>query len=57
MEEVLSIYTQSYDEERPVVCLDESSKQLIEEVRQPIPMEPGKSSNSNFEPGGSFAWN
>lgn len=42
MEEVLTLYTQSYDEERPVVCLDESSKQLIEEVRQPIPMEPGK---------------
>lgn len=43
MEEVLSVYTQPYDPERPVVCLDESSKQLIEEVRKPLPPEPGKS--------------
>lgn len=42
MEEVLSIYTQPYDTERPVVCLDESSKQLIGEVRRPIPIEPGQ---------------
>lgn len=42
MEEVLSIYTQPYDAERPVVCLDESSKQLIGEVRRPIPIEPGQ---------------
>jgi transposase len=42
MEEVLSIYTQPYDAERPVVCLDESSKQLIGEVRKPLPPEPGQ---------------
>lgn len=42
MEEVLSIYTQPYDAERPVVCLDESSKQLIGEVRHPIPIKPGQ---------------
>jgi len=42
MEEVLSIYTQPYNAERPVVCLDESSKQLIGEVREPIPIEPGQ---------------
>jgi hypothetical protein len=42
MEEVLSIYTQAYDAERPVVCLDESSKQLIGEVRKPLPPEPGQ---------------
>jgi transposase len=41
MEEVLSIYTQPYDAERPVVCLDESSKQLIGEVRKPLPAEAG----------------
>src|SRR3954454_23144898 len=42
MEEVLSIYTQPYDAERPGVCLEESSKQLIGEVRHPIPIEPGQ---------------
>ena len=42
MEEVLTIYTQPYDPKRPVVCLDETSKQLIEEVRHPIAMRPGQ---------------
>jgi transposase len=49
MEEVLSIYTQPYDPERPVVCLDESSKQLIEEVRKPLPPEPGQSQRFDSE--------
>lgn len=49
MEEVLSIYTQLYDPERPVVCLDESSKQLIEEVRKPLPPEPGQSERFDWE--------
>jgi transposase len=42
MEEVLTVYTQPYDPQRPVVCFDETSKQLIEEVRHPIVMEPGQ---------------
>jgi hypothetical protein len=42
MEDVLDIYKLPYDEKHPVVCLDESSKQLIKEVRIPIPAEPGK---------------
>lgn len=42
MEEVLTVYTQPYDAEKPVVCLDESSKQLIEEVRKPLPAGPGQ---------------
>jgi hypothetical protein len=41
MEDVLEIYTLPYDEKRPVVCIDESSKQLIGEIRTPIPIEPG----------------
>ena len=40
MEEVLDIYKQPYDIERPVVCMDESSKQLTKEVREPLPMVP-----------------
>lgn len=40
MEEVLDIYKQPYDVNYPVVCMDESSKQLIKEVREPLPMMP-----------------
>ena len=42
MEDVLVIYALPYDPEYPVVCMDESSKQLIGEVREPLPCEPGK---------------
>ena len=40
MEEVLDIYKQPYDVKYPVVCMDESSKQLINEVREPLQMTP-----------------
>lgn len=43
MEDVLTVYTQPYDPDHPVVCFDETSKQLIEEVRHPIAMKPGQS--------------
>jgi hypothetical protein len=42
MEDVLEIYQLPYDLDYPVVCMDESCKQLIGEVREPIPCEPGK---------------
>lgn len=42
MEDVLDIYKKPYDEKRPVICVDESNKQLIKETRAPIPAEPGK---------------
>jgi hypothetical protein len=35
------IFMKTYDPKRPVVCLDEGPKQLIAEVREPIPVEPG----------------
>jgi hypothetical protein len=35
MEDVLSVYTRPRDPDRPVVCLDETSKQLISETRVP----------------------
>ncbi len=41
MEDVLEIYSLEYDSEYPVVCMDESSKQLIGEVTEPIPAAPG----------------
>jgi transposase len=42
MEDVLEVYHLPYDSDYPVVCMDESCKQLIGEVRDPIPCEPGK---------------
>lgn len=42
MEDVLDVYHRPYDPERPVVCLDECSKQLIGEVREPLPPKPGQ---------------
>ena len=41
MEYVLDLYEASYDRARPTVCFDESPKQLIGEVRAPIPPRPG----------------
>lgn len=49
MEEVLDLYEQPYDEKRPVVCFDESPEQLIAEVRQPLPAEPGQPARHDVE--------
>jgi transposase len=49
MEEVLSVYTRPYDERRPQVCLDETSKQLVSETRVPLPMQPGQLECSDYE--------
>lgn len=43
MEDVLAVYERAYDAKFPVLCMDETSKQLIGEVRQPLPMQPGQS--------------
>jgi hypothetical protein len=42
MEEVLDLYKQPYNPKRPVVCVDESSKQLTKEVRESLPAKPGQ---------------
>src|ERR1700737_4446541 len=42
MEDVLDLYAEAPDPQRPVVCFDESPTQLIGEVRQPIPAAPGQ---------------
>ena len=42
MEDVLSIYHLPYDPNYPVVCMDDSNKQLVGEVRTPIPGKPGQ---------------
>ena len=42
MENVLSVYLRPYDPRRPVVCVDESSKQQIEDVVEEVPMKQGQ---------------
>ena len=42
MEDVLDVYHRPYDEKRPVVAVDEASKQLVGEAVQPIPAQPGQ---------------
>ncbi len=41
MEDVLEVYHRPYDPKRPVVCVDETFKQLIGETREPLPPRPG----------------
>lgn len=49
MEDVLDLYGEAPDRQRPVVCFDESPSQLIGEVRQPIPAAPGQLERYDFE--------
>ena len=49
MEEVLVVYTRPRDPDCPLVCLDETSKQLIAETRVPIPMKPGRPARFDCE--------
>ena len=49
MEDVLEVYTRPHDPARPVVCLDELSKQLVAETRVPLPAEPGQPERVDYE--------
>jgi hypothetical protein len=49
MEDVLEVSKRPYDPRRPVVCLDETSKQLIGEVRTPVPAAPGQVAHYDCE--------
>ena len=49
MEKVLDVYKRPYDPMRPVVCMDESPKQLIGETRVPIPMSKGHDRKCDYE--------
>jgi DDE superfamily endonuclease len=49
MEDVLEVYQRPRDAERPLVCLDETSKQLIAETRAPVPMKPGQKARHDHE--------
>ena len=49
MEDVLEVYTRPHDPDHPLVCLDETSKQLIAETRAAIPMKPGRPVRDDYE--------
>jgi hypothetical protein len=49
MEDVLDVYTQPRDPARPLVCLDETSKQLVDETRMPVPMRKGQPARHDYE--------
>src|SRR6266496_5120046 len=49
MEDVLDVYTRPYDPKRLLVCLDETSVQLVGETRIPVPMAPGRPARYDYE--------
>jgi DDE superfamily endonuclease len=49
MEDVLEVYTRPHDERRPLVCLDETSKQLVAETRTPLPIKPSQPARYDYE--------
>jgi hypothetical protein len=49
MEDVLELYAEPYDPQRPVVCFDETSTQLLSEARSPLPTRPGKVRRQDYE--------
>ena len=49
MEDVLDLYAEPYDPQRPVVCFDETSTQMLSDVRTPLPAEPGKPRREDYE--------
>jgi len=49
MEDVLEVYTQPYDSKRPQICMDETNKQLLEDVQSPLPTQPGQAARVDYE--------
>jgi transposase len=49
MEDVLEVYTRPYDPLRPQICMDETSKQLLRDTREALPMEPGRVQRHDYE--------
>jgi hypothetical protein len=49
MEDLLDLYAQTHDPQEPVVCLDETSKQLVAETRIPLPAGPGQPARYDYE--------
>ena len=49
MEDILEVYTRAYDPKRPQVCMDETSKQLLADLLEPIPAQPGQPHRVDYE--------
>jgi len=49
MEQVLDVYKRPYNKDYPVVCMDESPKQLIKQTKIPVSMKPGQTARQDFE--------
>ena len=49
MEEVLDVYARPYDETRPVVTVDEGGKQLLGDLRAPLPLRPASPAKQDYE--------
>jgi hypothetical protein len=49
MEDVLDVYTRPYDPARPLVCLDETSRQVLADARPPLPPAPGRPARQDAE--------
>ena len=49
MEDVLEVYQRPRDQDRPVVCLDETTKQLIKETRVPVAAKPGQPARHDYK--------
>ena len=49
MKEVLTVYSLPEETEKPLVCMDEASKQLVGETRAPLPMRPGDCAHEDYE--------
>ena len=49
MEDVIEVYHRPFDPKRPLVCIDESSEQLVSEARAPLPVRPGTPARHDYE--------
>lgn len=49
MEDILEVYRRPHDPRRPLVCIDEASKQQVQETREPLPRKAGKPERYDYE--------
>ena len=49
MEDILAVYARPFDTQRPLVCLDETTKQLVKETRAPVPAAPARPACIDYE--------
>ena len=49
MEDLLDLYAEPFDEAYPVVCFDEIPYQMVREVQQPLPAQPGRPQRFDYE--------